>query len=112
MSLRRSNKPSRATGMRANHVRLIHIQQPRVFDDPCDHCGESYTHQLEHWRVRANMMIDGKWESLIGHFCSEACARHECNALRVEISLLTDRRSTCEEVMFDQVAKHATDRGK
>ena len=65
-----------------------------------------------HWRVRANIATEVGWEAVVGNFCSEACARHEYNALRIEISLITGKKPTRREVMFDQVTKAAKDRGK
>ena len=112
MAARRKPAPFLANGPKPNHVQLLHIQRSRKVDDPCDECGVSYTDRATYWRVRANIAMDGAYEAVVGNYCSEECAREEYNALRVEISLITGKKPTRREVMFDQVTKAAKDRGK
>jgi hypothetical protein len=95
------------SGIRPNHVQLLHLQRPRRVDDPCDTCGAGYTDRPTHWRVRANLVLeDGSWQAIVGNYCGEECARYEYNALRIEIALITGKKPTRREVMFDQVAGH------
>lgn len=104
--MKRRAAPFIGNGPKPNHVQLLHLPRPRKVREPCDQCGGFYNDRPTHWRVRANISPEqGAFEAVIGHFCSEPCARAEYNALRVEIALITGEKPTRRETVFDELGK-------
>ena len=111
--MKRKPAPFLSNGPKPNHVQLLHLDRPRKVREPCDTCGALFNDRPTHWRVRAHISLArGQYEAIVGHFCSESCAREQYDALRVEIALITGEKPTRRVVTFDDLAKSKKDRGE